>query len=98
MLSRDTPDLASALQEAESLYKTMVKRFRQNKAVWLSYGTFLLQQGQSDVAAGLLQRALKSLPSKESECGHLDTRTWAGASAPALSITWLLVFPSQAWT
>uniref|UniRef100_UPI003AB019B0 protein RRP5 homolog isoform X1 n=1 Tax=Centroberyx gerrardi TaxID=166262 RepID=UPI003AB019B0 len=53
-------------KEAENLYKTMVKRFRQNKAVWLSYGTFLLQQGQSDAASALLQRALKSLPSKES--------------------------------
>ncbi|XP_031720539.1 protein RRP5 homolog isoform X1 [Anarrhichthys ocellatus] len=53
-------------KEAEGLYKTMVKRFRQNKAVWLSYGTFLLQQGQSDSASALLQRALASLPSKES--------------------------------
>ncbi|KAM3865426.1 protein RRP5 homolog [Diretmus argenteus] len=53
-------------KEAEGLYKTMVKRFRQNRAVWLSYGTFLLQQGQSDAASVLLQRALKSLPSKES--------------------------------
>lgn len=53
-------------KEAEGLYKTMVRRFRDNKAVWLSYGTFLLQQGQSDAASALLQRALKSLPSKES--------------------------------
>uniref|UniRef100_A0A3P9LQM6 Protein RRP5 homolog n=1 Tax=Oryzias latipes TaxID=8090 RepID=A0A3P9LQM6_ORYLA len=53
-------------KEAESLYKTMVKRFRQNKGVWLSYGTFLLQQGQSDAASALLQRALASLPAKES--------------------------------
>ncbi|CAK6962864.1 protein RRP5 homolog [Scomber scombrus] len=53
-------------KEAEGLYKTMVKRFRQNKAVWLSYGTFLLQQGESDAASAVLQRALKSLPSKES--------------------------------
>lgn len=45
----------------------MVKRFRQNKAVWLSYGTFLLQQGQSDEANAVLQRALKSLPSQESK-------------------------------
>lgn len=49
----------------------MVKRFRQNKAVWLSYGTFLLLQGQSDAASALLQRALKSLPSKESKTGRL---------------------------
>ncbi|KAF6716045.1 RRP5-like protein [Oryzias melastigma] len=53
-------------KEAESLYKTMVKRFRQNKAVWLSYGSFLLQQGQSNAASALLQRALASLPAKES--------------------------------
>lgn len=53
-------------KEAETLYKTMVKKFRQDKAVWLSYGTFLLQQGQSDAASALLQRALKSLPSKDS--------------------------------
>uniref|UniRef100_A0A3B3ZW78 S1 motif domain-containing protein n=1 Tax=Periophthalmus magnuspinnatus TaxID=409849 RepID=A0A3B3ZW78_9GOBI len=52
-------------KEAEVLYKTMVKKFRQNKDVWLSYGTFLLQQGQSGAASALLQRALKSLPSKD---------------------------------
>uniref|UniRef100_A0A3B5LZ77 Protein RRP5 homolog n=1 Tax=Xiphophorus couchianus TaxID=32473 RepID=A0A3B5LZ77_9TELE len=57
---------SNKIKEAEGLYKTMVKRFRQNKAVWLSYGTFLLQQGQSDAASSLLQRALKSLPPKES--------------------------------
>uniref|UniRef100_A0A3Q2DAZ4 Protein RRP5 homolog n=1 Tax=Cyprinodon variegatus TaxID=28743 RepID=A0A3Q2DAZ4_CYPVA len=57
---------SNKIQEAEGLYKTMVKRFRQNKAVWLSYGTFLLQQGQNDAASALLQRALKSLPPKES--------------------------------
>lgn len=69
----------------------MVKRFRQNKAVWLSYGTYLLQQGQSDAAAALLQRALKSLPSKESEnglprCGNV------GASPPASSVIICLFF------
>lgn len=63
------------IQEADNLYKTMVKRFRQNKAVWFSYGTFLLQQGQSDAASALLQRALKNLPSKESkmECSKAET-------------------------
>ncbi|XP_029001010.1 protein RRP5 homolog isoform X3 [Betta splendens] len=54
------------IKEAEALYKTMVKRFRENKAVWLNYGTFLLQRGQSEEANAVLQRALKSLPSKES--------------------------------
>ncbi|XP_054634148.1 protein RRP5 homolog isoform X2 [Dunckerocampus dactyliophorus] len=54
------------IKEADNLYKSMVKRFRQNKAVWLSYGNFLLHQGESDASTVLLQRALKSLPSKES--------------------------------
>ncbi|XP_046899644.1 protein RRP5 homolog isoform X2 [Hypomesus transpacificus] len=52
-------------KEAENLYKKIVKRFRQEKAVWLSYASFLLQQGQSDACSALLQRALNSLPAKE---------------------------------
>ena len=59
-------------QEAESLYRTMVKRFRQQKGSWLSYGGFLLQQGQSDAASALLQRALQSLPSTDSEAHALS--------------------------
>ncbi|KAJ8389813.1 hypothetical protein AAFF_G00112820 [Aldrovandia affinis] len=55
-------------KEAESLYKVMTKRFRQERPVWLSYGSFLLRQDQSDAAHALLQRALKSLPDKE----HVD--------------------------
>lgn len=56
------------VQEAESLYKNMVKRFRQQKAVYLSYGTFLLRQRQSDAANALLQKALQSLSTKDREC------------------------------
>ncbi|TRY56198.1 hypothetical protein DNTS_002546 [Danionella cerebrum] len=56
------------IKEAESLYKSMVKRFSQEKAVYLSYGTFLLRQRKSDAANSLLQRALQSLSSKE----HVD--------------------------
>ncbi|XP_067297092.1 protein RRP5 homolog [Pseudorasbora parva] len=56
------------IKEAESLYKSMVKRFKQEKAVYLSYGTFLLRQRRSDDANALLQRALQSLSSKE----HVD--------------------------
>ncbi|XP_048052287.1 protein RRP5 homolog [Megalobrama amblycephala] len=59
------------IKEAESLYKNMVKRFRQEKAVYLSYGTFLLRQRQSDAANALLQRALQSLSNKE----HVDLIT-----------------------
>ncbi|KAF7689557.1 hypothetical protein HF521_012910 [Silurus meridionalis] len=59
---------SNKLKEAENLYKNMVKRFRQEKAVWQSYGSFLLRQGQSDAANALLQRALQSLSNKE----HVD--------------------------
>ncbi|XP_060716290.1 protein RRP5 homolog [Tachysurus vachellii] len=59
---------SNKIKEAEHLYKNMVKRFRQEKAVWQSYGSFLLRQGQSDAANALLQRALQSLSNKE----HVD--------------------------
>lgn len=77
----------------------MVKRFRQNKAVWLSYGTYLLQQGQSDAAAALLQRALKSLPSKESENG-LATMWECGCVSAGFKPHYLFIYfpPSQVWT
>ncbi|XP_063056159.1 protein RRP5 homolog isoform X2 [Engraulis encrasicolus] len=59
---------SNKLKEAESLYNSMVKRFRAEQAVWLSYGTYLVRQGQSDAANALLQRALKSLSNKQ----HVD--------------------------
>uniref|UniRef100_A0AAR2JGU7 Protein RRP5 homolog n=1 Tax=Pygocentrus nattereri TaxID=42514 RepID=A0AAR2JGU7_PYGNA len=62
---------SNKIKEAESLYKKMVKRFRQEKAVWQSYGSFLLRQGQRDAADALLQRALQSLSNKD----HVDLIT-----------------------
>ncbi|KAL6481580.1 hypothetical protein MHYP_G00096600 [Metynnis hypsauchen] len=62
---------SNKIKEAESLYKKMVKRFRQEKAVWQSYGSFLLRQGQTDAANALLQRALQSLSNKD----HVDLIT-----------------------
>ncbi|XP_076146093.1 protein RRP5 homolog [Alosa pseudoharengus] len=59
------------IKEAEDMYKSMVKRFRQEPAVWQSYGAFLVRQGQSDAANALLQRALKSLSNKQ----HVDLIT-----------------------
>ncbi|XP_030058666.1 protein RRP5 homolog [Microcaecilia unicolor] len=55
-------------KEADGLYNTMLKRFRQEKSVWLKYATFLFKQGQTEAAHRLLQRALKCLPDKE----HVD--------------------------
>nr|XP_014354054.1 PREDICTED: protein RRP5 homolog [Latimeria chalumnae] len=56
-------------KQADNLYNTMVKRFRQEKSVWLKYASFLLKGGQVKAARVLLQRALKCLPDKE----HVDT-------------------------
>ncbi|XP_048464836.1 protein RRP5 homolog isoform X3 [Rhincodon typus] len=55
-------------KQADNLYNTMLKRFRQESTVWLSYATFLLKQGKTDSTNALLQRALKCLPQKE----HVD--------------------------
>ncbi|XP_063583797.1 protein RRP5 homolog isoform X7 [Pongo abelii] len=55
-------------QEAGELYNRMLKRFRQEKAVWIKYGAFLLRRSQAAASHRVLQRALECLPSKE----HVD--------------------------
>ncbi|XP_064572523.1 protein RRP5 homolog isoform X1 [Zonotrichia leucophrys gambelii] len=55
-------------KQAEELYHTMLKRFRQEKSVWLKFASFLLKQGQAEATHRLLERALKALPTKE----HVD--------------------------
>lgn len=46
----------------------MLKRFRQEKAVWIKYGAFLLWRGQAGASHRVMQRALECLPNKEREC------------------------------
>ncbi|XP_005403867.1 PREDICTED: protein RRP5 homolog isoform X1 [Chinchilla lanigera] len=55
-------------QEAGELYNRMLKRFRQEKAVWIRYGAFLLRRSQAGASRRVLQRALECLPAKE----HMD--------------------------
>ncbi|XP_028005179.2 protein RRP5 homolog [Eptesicus fuscus] len=55
-------------QEAGELYNRMLKRFRQEKAVWVKYGAFLLRRGQAGASHRVMQRALECLPQKE----HVD--------------------------
>ncbi|XP_015350226.1 protein RRP5 homolog isoform X1 [Marmota marmota marmota] len=55
-------------QEAGELYNRMLKRFRQEKAVWIKYGAFLLRRSQAGASHRVLQRALECLPTKE----HVD--------------------------
>lgn len=55
-------------QEAGELYNRMLKRFRQEKAVWIKYGAFVLGRSQAGASHRVLQRALECLPAKEREC------------------------------
>ncbi|XP_077604551.1 protein RRP5 homolog isoform X1 [Crocuta crocuta] len=55
-------------QEAGELYNRMLKRFRQEKSVWIKYGAFLLRRGQAGASHRVMQRALECLPNKE----HVD--------------------------
>ncbi|XP_061492087.1 protein RRP5 homolog isoform X2 [Rhineura floridana] len=55
-------------KQADDLYNAMLKRFRQEKSVWVKYATFLLKRGLVEAAHKLLPRALKCLLDKE----HLD--------------------------
>ncbi|XP_051837292.1 protein RRP5 homolog isoform X1 [Antechinus flavipes] len=55
-------------QAAEEVYNQMLKRFRQEKTVWIKYGSFLLKRGKSEACHDLLPRAFSCLPQKE----HVD--------------------------
>lgn len=48
-------------QEAEKLYQSMLKRFKQSKKVWVGYAHYLMKIGRKEEARALLQRSLKSL-------------------------------------
>ncbi|XP_042545191.1 protein RRP5 homolog isoform X1 [Dipodomys spectabilis] len=55
-------------KEAGDLYNRMLKRFRQDKVVWIKYGAFVLRRNQAGASHRVLQRALECLPTKE----HVD--------------------------
>ncbi|CAH1239583.1 PDCD11 [Branchiostoma lanceolatum] len=52
-------------QEADQLYGTMVKRFRDNKDTWIDYGQFLMENKRAEAAHSLMQRSFKSLDKKD---------------------------------
>ncbi|XP_020036363.2 protein RRP5 homolog isoform X2 [Castor canadensis] len=56
------------LKEAGELYNRMLKRFHQEKAIWVKYGAFVLRGSQAGASHRVLQRALECLPTKE----HVD--------------------------
>lgn len=91
-------------QQAEELYQTMLKRFRQEKSVWLKYASFLLKQGQPEATHRLLERALKALPTKERKlslpqpsCGPL---CWQGMGCSLISLpvtAFVIVKSAASW-
>ncbi|XP_025966122.2 protein RRP5 homolog isoform X1 [Dromaius novaehollandiae] len=87
-------------KQAEELYHTMLKRFRQEKSVWLKYASFLLKQGQTEATHRLLERALKALPTKEhvdviSKFAQLEFRFGDPEHAKALFESTLSSYPKR---
>ncbi|XP_015722403.1 protein RRP5 homolog isoform X3 [Coturnix japonica] len=87
-------------KQAEELYHTMLKRFRQEKSVWLKYASFLLKQGQTEATHRLLERALKALPTKEhvdviSRFAQLEFRFGDAEHAKALFESTLSSYPKR---
>ncbi|NXU73503.1 RRP5 protein, partial [Oreotrochilus melanogaster] len=87
-------------KQAEELYHTMLKRFRQEKSVWLKYAAFLLKRGQTEATHRLLERALKALPTKEhvdviSRFAQLEFRFGDPQHAKALFESTLNTYPKR---
>uniref|UniRef100_A0A5F8H2Q7 Protein RRP5 homolog n=1 Tax=Monodelphis domestica TaxID=13616 RepID=A0A5F8H2Q7_MONDO len=87
-------------QAAEELYSRMLKRFRQEKTVWIRYGAFLLQRGQADANHRLLQRSFNCLPQKEhvdviSKFAQLEFQLGDAERAKAMFETTLSSYPKR---
>lgn len=79
-----------SFQQAEELYHTMLRRFRQEKSVWLKYASFLLKQGQTEATHRLLERALKALPTRERKHSSISiilTMRWWISSISAILLS-----------
>eukprot|EP01147_Barroeca_monosierra_P000265 gene265-3640_t len=57
------------LEAAETLYKTMCKKFNKEQRVWLRYAEFKFKHGKSREARQVLERSLQSIPKRE----HINT-------------------------
>lgn len=51
--------------EAEALYTTMLKKYKQDKSVWMNACLFYVRNSKLDTARGVFQRALTILNKKE---------------------------------
>ncbi|CCH45514.1 rRNA biogenesis protein [Wickerhamomyces ciferrii] len=58
--------LSEKFSKAESLFKVITKKFgKESVSVWVSYGSYLLDQNQSDKAHEVLASSLNSLPKRD---------------------------------
>lgn len=54
--------------EAESLHKTMMKKFKQDKSVWLNACIFYVRNSKLDTARSVFQKALTVLDKRDRKC------------------------------
>ncbi|KAJ1553498.1 rRNA biogenesis protein rrp5, partial [Nowakowskiella sp. JEL0078] len=58
-------------EDAEQLYQTMTKKFKESSRVWTAVGLFFITRGKVEEARQVLQRSLQSLPKRK----HVETIT-----------------------
>ncbi|CAG0884687.1 unnamed protein product [Darwinula stevensoni] len=86
--------------QAEELYKKMLKRFRDNKSIWISCGEFYMKNGKWENARGTMQKALKSLPKSHhveviSKFALMEMRNGEAERGKTLFETLLTTYPSR---
>lgn len=57
--------MSDKFEQAEELYTTMTKKFAKVVAVWVSYGSYLLDRKQHDEAHEVLAKSLQVLPKRD---------------------------------
>ncbi|XP_057371391.1 protein RRP5 homolog [Daphnia carinata] len=86
--------------EAESLYTTMLKKYKQNKSVWMNACLFYVRNSKLDTARGVFQRALSILDKKEhvdliSRFGQLEMKFGQLGRGKTLFDTLLMSYPKR---
>jgi hypothetical protein len=81
--------------DAESLYTTMLKKYKQNKSVWINACLFYVRNSKLDTARGVFQRALSILDKKERKRIFLSNTIHSThpqfGEAPATFVSWPLI-------
>merc|ERR1712166_1396192 len=58
-------DRSGKTDEADTMYQTMCRKFKDVMMVWVHYGTFKMKIGKSEQARQVLERSLLSLPKRD---------------------------------